>query len=271
MTKDRARQIELAKADYVDAWLQAIQGQMKTFLDIDVLRRGNVRALVAPDLQEIGLFNLVSGLSFHEKDLLEEILRFYQGHDVEKYYVEINPYFVSSGFLGYFASKGFTLSRFETYVYGGVTSTPTPASTSISIRDVTSSEVDLFADLHIQGYQEALARVSETTLKLYRECLKVLYGYPGWHLSIAWIHDIPCGMGMLYMQDGRASLAGGATLPNQRHHGIQTALLRHRIQVAAQNQCTLIVGQANVGSTSQQNMERLGLRTAYTGSTWTRL
>jgi hypothetical protein len=271
MTKDVALQLEQAKADYIDSWLLAMQEQMDRPFDFDTLHIGNVRAFVARDLQEIGLFNLVIGLGLHEKELLEEIMRFYRDHGVEKYCIEINPYHVSPDFLAYLASHGFCLSRFETYVYGGVTVTPSSASPSVSIREVTPSEIDLFATLHIQGYQEALAHVPEPTLRLYRESLKVLYGRPGWHLYVAWVHDIPSGMGMLYIQDGRASLAGGATLPNQRQQGGQTALLCHRIQVAAQAQCTLVVGQASVGSTSQHNMERLGLHTAYTGTAWTRL
>lgn len=271
MTKDVAFQLEQAKADYIASWLHAIQKQAGYSFHFDTLYRGKVRAFVARDLQEIGLFNLVTGLGFHEEKVLEEIMRFYHDHEVEKYYLEINPYHVSPDFLACLVSHGFSLSRFETYVYGEVTAPPPRVSTSISIREVTPSEIDLFATLHIEGYQEALRSVSEPILKLYYESLKALYGRPGWHLYVAWVHDIPSGIGMLYMQGGKATLAGGATIPNQRQQGVQTALLHHRIQVAAQAQCPLIIGQASVGSTSQQNMERLGLRTAYTSTTWTRL
>ena len=275
VTKDIALQLEQTKGDYIDSWLQTMQKQMNHRFNMKTLRIGNVRAFVAPDLQEIGLFNLVTGLSSCEEEAFsesfEEILHFYHNYSVEKYYIEVNPYHAPSRFLVHLTSQGFSLSRFETYVYGRGINIPSYGSNVVSIREVTSSEVDLFATLHIQGYQEALAHVSKPTLRLYYECLKILYGCPGWHLYIAWVNDIPSGMGMLYMQDGRASLAGGATLPKQRRQGVQTALLRHRIQVAAQAQCTLIVGQASVVSTSQHNMERLGLSTAYTGTIWTRL
>lgn len=271
MTKDRALQLEQAKVDYIDSWLQAIQEQMNHSVKINILRRGNVRAFAARELQEIGLFNVVSGLGPLEEEFLEEIVRFYRKHDIEKYFLEINPYHTSPDFLTSLASYGFSLSRFETYLYGTATITPPSHSTPVTIREVTLAEIDLFATLHMNGYQEALAHISEPTRKLYYESLKVLYGRPGWHLYIAWVNDIPGGMGMLYMQDGRASLAGGATLPEQRKQGVQTALLRHRIQVAARAQCTLVVGQASVGSTSQQNMERLGLHMGYTGSVWTQL
>ena len=72
------------------------------------------------------------------------------------------------------------------------------------------------------------------------------------------------------MRDGMASLAGGATLPEMRQRGCQSAMLQHRILVAAQAHCSLIMGHANVGSTSQNNMERLGLRIAYTEVSWMR-
>src|SRR5450755_2726497 len=99
MTKNRALQLEEAKADYVDSWLQVMQEQMNHLVEIDILRRGNVRAFIARELQEIGLFNVVSGLGPREEEFLEEILHFYQKHDVEKYSLEINPYHTSPNFL----------------------------------------------------------------------------------------------------------------------------------------------------------------------------
>ena len=82
------------------------------------------------------------------------------------------------------------------------------------------------------------------------------------------INDLPIGMGMLYTSNGIGTFAGGATLPKYRQQGAQTALIRHLIQSAAQSHCTIVVAQTNVGSKSQQNVERLSMRIAYTGSSW---
>ena len=183
MTQEVALQLEQAKADYINSWLQGgMQEKTAASSEIDILRIGNLRAFAARNLQEIGLFNRAIGLGPHNKEQLLEIRRFYRDYGVEKYRVEINPYDVSPDFLTYLASNGFSPSQFETYLYGvAVMSSPHP-STIITVREITSSEIDLFASIHVEGYQEALAHVSEVQRGLYRESLKVLYQRAGWHL-----------------------------------------------------------------------------------------
>jgi hypothetical protein len=271
MTQEVALQLEQAKADYIDSWLQGMQEKNDNSSEIGILRIGNLRAFVAHNLQGIGLFNQAIGLSPHNMELLKEISRFYHDHGVEKYRIEINPYHVSSDFLTYLASHGFSPSRFETYLYGVATITLPYPPTIITIREITASEIDLFATIHVGGYQEALAHVSETQRNLYRESIKVLYQRPGWQLYFMCINNLPVGMGMLYIHNGIATGAGGATIPSYRQKGGQAALGHYLIQVAAQAHCALTVAQTNVGSTSQHNMERLGMRIAYTGSSWVRL
>jgi hypothetical protein len=271
MTRDLALRLEQSKGDHIESWLLGMKEQSGNPFGVDILRRGKTRVFVARNLQEIGLFNLVIGFGSQDKGYLGEIMQLYRDHGVEQYHVEINPYHVSPDFLTSIAEYGLSLSRFETYLYGPAPLEPAFPSDPVTIREVAPSELELFADIHVEGYQEALARVPEKTLKLYRECTKVVYQRPGWCLYLAWMNALPAGMGMLYMQDGVALLAGGATLPHLRKHGCQTALLRHRILTAARAQCTLVVAQTNVGSSSQQNMEKLGMRTAYTATMVARL
>ena len=68
--------------------------------------------------------------------------------------------------------------------------------------------------------------------------------------------------------DGIGYLANAATVPGFRGRGCQTALLARRIADAAAAGCDLVAGQATFGSTSQRNMERMGLRPAVTVTTW---
>ena len=118
MTQDLALQLEQAKAEHLDSWLQGMQKYPDKFSEIDILRIGNLRVLAAPSLQEIGLFNQTIGLNPQNKELLEEIRQFYHDHSVERYNIEVNPYHASADFLRYLASHGFAPSRFETYLYG---------------------------------------------------------------------------------------------------------------------------------------------------------
>ena len=82
------------------------------------------------------------------------------------------------------------------------------------------------------------------------------------------INSLPIGMGMLYTRNGIATGAGAAIIPRYRQQGGQTALVRYFTQAAAQARSTLVAAQTSIGSTSQHNVERLGMRTAYTGSSW---
>jgi hypothetical protein len=268
MTQEVALQLEQAKADHLDSWLQGMQEKTTASSEIAILRRGTLRAFAAHHLQEIGLFNRVIGLGPHNQEMLQEIKRFYQEYGIKRYFIEINPYDVSSDFLASLASNGFSPSQFETYLYGVAEMNSLPSSTAITIREIASPEIDLFASVHVEGYQEALVQVSAVQRDLYRESLKVLYQRAGWHLCFVCMNSLPIGMGMLYTQNGVATGAGAAILSTYRQQGGQTALIRYILNKAVQAQCPLVVAQTRVGSTSQHNVERLGMRTAYTGSSW---
>jgi hypothetical protein len=53
-------------------------------------------------------------------------------------------------------------------------------------------------------------------------------------------------------------------LPHARRRGAQSALLAERCRAAAAAGCSLAIAEAEPGSTSQRNMERLGFCVVYT-------
>ena len=98
---------------------------------------------------------------------------------------------------------------------------------------------------------------------------EILYNKPGWHFFIAEFQNTPASIGVLYINNGVASLAASATLPEFQRKGCHTALIQKRIETAIEFNCKLIVGQARFGSSSQNNMERAHMKIAYTKSIWT--
>ena len=60
-----------------------------------------------------------------------------------------------------------------------------------------------------------------------------------------------------------AQLCGAATLPGHRRRGVQSALLAHRLAIAAQSGCELAIVTTQPGSKSQQNMHRQGFELLY--------
>ena len=97
---------------------------------------------------------------------------------------------------------------------------------------------------------------------------EILYHNKHWTFYIADYENEPAGIGVLFIKDGIANLAAAATLPELRNKGIQSALIRERINEAKLQDCDFIVGQARFGSVSQNNMEREGLAIAYTKAIW---
>ena len=264
-----AANVEQLKGDHLESWIRGMQHNNKQFFGVEIVQIDHVRMFAARHLQEIGLFNVVVGLSSQDAHLLPEIVRFYHDRAIQQYHLEINPYRVNATFLESLARSNFVLSAFQTYLYGipqaNAVSFPFSLTT---VRDIAPSEIDLFADLHLQGFREALARIPEETSKRYRAGLKVLYQLPGWYLSLILIKNIPVGMSMLYTQNEMALLAGGAVVAEHRKQGGHMASLQHRFQTATRNQCTLVAGQASVGSQSQQNMQQFQMQTIYTGTNW---
>jgi GNAT superfamily N-acetyltransferase len=59
-----------------------------------------------------------------------------------------------------------------------------------------------------------------------------------------------------------------ATLPEARGRGAQSALIARRWRDAAERGCRTIITQTAYGGTSQNNMERAGMRLAHTFGIW---
>ena len=75
---------------------------------------------------------------------------------------------------------------------------------------------------------------------------------------------VPAGGASLRTADGVAQLAGSATAPAHRRHGIQSALLAARLVDAAAAGCDIAVVTTQPGSKSQQNVQRRGFHLLYT-------
>jgi GNAT superfamily N-acetyltransferase len=83
---------------------------------------------------------------------------------------------------------------------------------------------------------------------------------------LARIDGQPAGgaAGSLFPQHGIAPFYAASTAPEFRNRGVQNALLRARVQAAAEAGCRLAVVCMEPGTVSQRNAERNGFRVAYT-------
>jgi GNAT superfamily N-acetyltransferase len=74
---------------------------------------------------------------------------------------------------------------------------------------------------------------------------------------------VACGTGLIIPEYKVFALCGAGTLSAYRGRGLQTALLRARMQAAGEAGCEYAVVVTQGGTISQRNAERLGLRVAY--------
>ena len=86
---------------------------------------------------------------------------------------------------------------------------------------------------------------------------------PGFERFLARRGDDVAGGASLRVQEGIAQLNGAATLPAHRRHGVQSALLRHRLAEAAKRGCDVAVVTTQPGSKSQENVQRAGFALLY--------
>ena len=128
--------------------------------------------------------------------------------------------------------------------------------------------METFADLYMV-YMDDLG-LGATARERAKANVESQHPRPGWRLYIATVDGTPAAFAALFVRDGVGSLAGAATVPALRGRGCQTALLHRRIADADDDGCDLIASQATPGSVSQRNMERAGLRIAYTKAIWSR-
>jgi ribosomal protein S18 acetylase RimI-like enzyme len=100
-----------------------------------------------------------------------------------------------------------------------------------------------------------------------RETLERVYiditAAAGFERYLAWRAGEIAGGASLRMSDGVAQLCGAATLPAHRRRGVQSALLRHRLALAAARGCDIAVVTTQPGSKSQENVQRFGFSLLY--------
>nr|WP_147384544.1 GNAT family N-acetyltransferase [Paenibacillus sp. 1011MAR3C5] len=210
-----------------------------------------------------GLFNSVKGFSNEDIGHLEEILTFYRERE-RRFQMDIQPASSSTQMLRILTGKGLFQEGFHSVLYGLPRAERPELPASITIQPIENeAEFDVYAGIHCVGAGMSL----DDKHHFVNNNIGLLYR-PGWKLFLARWNDIPAAVGVIHIHDGTASLALAATLPEYRRKGLQTALLQWRLHEAHHAGCNLVAGQASFGSSSQHNMERLGMNLAWTRAVW---
>lgn len=257
--------IEKAEIQTLTSRLNAIQSIEGNPMGVHQLVKGSTNAFVVENIPGPA-FNTVRGLN--EKDLLciEDIFRFYNDYS-SSFLIEITPSNSSDLLFRTLTENGYYQSDFHASFIGETSEfKKRDDELDITVRSLKKEEFDLFASIYVDGFG-----LPPSILNGIKENNEILFDVPGWQFYVAYVKDAPVGVAVLFVHDEIATLAAAATLPEYRRMGVQSALLHKRLQVAVEKGVKYVTSEAAFGSTSHRNMERAGLKLAYTKALWRRL
>lgn len=265
MTEALAREIERAEIDYVTSRIRSIGERSGNPEGVDIRSFGKATAFYIKTMPW-RTFNCVMGLGPEDTDKLDDILAFYRERE-RGFDLQINPAGASHELLKELAGRGLYQAAFHSVLYGLPKREMPVLPDGIRIVEVQDEqEFDRYAEIHcIASGMSAVHKhhfVSNNIGLLHR---------PGWKLFLGYYEDNPAAVGVMHLSGRIASCTLAATVPEFRGRGLQTALLHRRLYEAGRAGCELVTAQAAFGGTSQRNMERAGLRVAWTRAVWTTL
>jgi GNAT superfamily N-acetyltransferase len=257
-----AREIELAEAAAAVAGAEVMKS-MQAQADCSVKPiAGGYAVYCGPDspvTQAVGL-GLTDEVIAEEFDQLEQ---FYFSRE-EPVRVETCPLAVPS-LIEHYKERGYFVSEFTNVMLRPVKLSDQQPKAGMSntngveVRAVPRQEIDLWTLTVAQGFSEHFPVTQEilSVMKMFAlgkntECL------------LATVNGRVAGGATLAIRGRIAGFFGASTLPDFRKRGVQTALLRARMELATAAHCELAVSLARPGSQSERNITRQGFRCLYT-------
>ena len=196
------------------------------------------------------------GCSVSEGDI-EQVEDFYAGRGLQPS-IEIAST-VDRSFIDLLVRRGYRMVRFHN-IYAQLLPAPIEAHHERGTAEIYEVSDDaatlLWSTVLLDGfgYTEEADRERVSCWNSMLRCLPNLSPF------LANIDDQPVGSASVLLVGDSAVLGGATTLPAFRRRGVQQALIRARLALAARAGCTLAVVTADPGSTSGRNAERTGFR-----------
>jgi GNAT superfamily N-acetyltransferase len=172
--------------------------------------------------------------------------------------VELCPWADSSS-LALLASHGFAPNGFrDVFVRRPERAADIPSS--VHIEEVRPETFPVLLQVRAEGFSATQAPARDVSDRFSRAAA----AEEGRVDLLAYLDSEAVGSGTMRMHGGVATLGGMSTVPAFRGRGVQSALLRHRLHLAAERGCDLVVVTALPNSASARNIRRHGFALAYT-------
>jgi GNAT superfamily N-acetyltransferase len=259
LSQDAAGRVERVDRDYLAVRVGALSRLSGNPDGAQLRQFGRAHAFLVASVPN-PVFNHVAGLMAEDRAALPEMARWYWAHGLPLR-VDVTPAQADPVLFDALAGQGLRQTGFYAGLYA---QTATAITDPVAGTRVEPAEPAEFAQVYVAGFEFPRRRMDTMA-----RSVEVLAGQPGCHFFRARTGKATDGVGLLFVAAGTGYLATAATLPGRRGKGVQTALVRHRIAVAAEAGADVVAGHAGAGSGSQRTMERCGLRVAYTKAIWT--
>lgn len=175
--------------------------------------------------------------------------------------VDISPHQASPDLLARLAGLGLAQTGFLNLMFGKPNRGEASPPPGVEVEAYAGEGLAEFARLAVLVQQIVPADQAKWQGVIREE-------YAGWRCYVARVGGAPAGHIAMRIAGDTAVMMSAETSPPYRGFGCQTALLQRCVQDAAEAGCSLVMCAVYPGTTSQRNVERAGLRVAYTKALW---
>jgi GNAT superfamily N-acetyltransferase len=252
--------IRRAASAFMVAWVEGLRDVPGNPAGVEIERFGGATALACTSLPDLDFVNSAHGLDPAQPARAGQVTAFYRGLGLRGW-TEVAPEPGVEALLDRLTDDGWAQTGFWCSFHGRPE--PPPAPAGVEVVEATAEDMPSFARIHLDGHG-----VPNDDRGPAEAAVQAWFGRLGWRLYLARVDGVAAGSAALAVTDGLGYLANAATLPAMRGRGCQTALLARRIADAAAAGCDTIASLAEFGSASQRNLERAGLRVAFTQAVW---
>jgi len=249
------RRLELIESRTLSEFHQAAPAAVRTAMGLSIHDMDGVLVSRAARGGNI-LVNRTIGLGVSSPatlDQVNEIRRLYREVEVARYFVHASSVAVPHPVTALLEQAGLVRDRaWMKFARGGEPAEET--GTDLTVREIGVEDAADFG--RIAGAAFGLPEIAWGAVA-------GLVGRPGWHVFMSFDGSRAAGTGALYVAGGVGWTEWGATDPDFRRRGSQSALLARRVNAAIALGCTLIgtcTGEAVAGEDqhSYRNIRRAG-------------
>jgi len=234
-------------------------------LGLTTMQSGEVTQFACTESPKVTILNRLLGLGLGKPARHEEIdlaIRRSQTLKVSCSAYVISGYTHPLNLDEMLEQRGFTLkARSSVLIFEPAANFEMPAlAGEVKVQRVDEAHREDFAETMCEGFElrggfwRAWEAISQASV-----------GHSQQLSYLAYVDDKPAGGATLaFTKDGHSAvLYATATLPEYRHHGVQTALVQAALTEVSSQKVATLVGQTSYESNAQHNLERNGFKIAY--------